>query len=299
MNKSTRHIELRNKAEFLLSQKFSPETIAKELTIPLGTRFIRGSVMWYIYCIKARENQKNAIKKHPNLYRDAGKIAQQRHPWIGKNLGKKYGSIQGKINAQKLKGNLEYFSKMAKRLQQINPEHSKNNMIKAHETMKKTGTFNGHQKKAALKCKEKNPSQLRDMSKKAHAKYPLALLALDSRRRNYPYEFMVCLFDSNDERIICQKLVENSLIEKPIEKINIHFRIGKCHIDFFIQNKLFIEFHPARKFGRTIETEKSYYNERRRLLDGNGFEKYPLIIINNIKDADSKIEEVKRFIHSL
>ena len=299
MKRDNKHIEIRNRVENLLLNGLSIEEISKELMLPLGSRYIKGSVKWYRYCIRSRENQKKAITKHPNLYRDAGKIAQQKHPWIGKNLGNKYGHIQGTINAMKLKGNSKYFSEIAKKLHQVSPEHSRVNMMKAHETMKKTGTFNEHQRKAALKCKEKNPSQLKEMSKKAHAKYPLALLALDSRRKNYPYEFMNCLFDSNDERIICQKLVNHGLIEKPIEKINVHFRIGKCHIDFFIQNKLFIEFHPARKFGRTIETEKSYYNERRKLLDKNGFEKYPLIIINNLNDADFKIEEVERLIHSL
>ncbi len=299
MKKDNGHMEVRNKVENLLFNGLSVEEISKELKLPLGSRYIKGSVKWYNYCIMAKNNQKKAIEKHPTLYSDAGKIAQQKHPWIGKNLGKKYGPIQGKINVQKLKGNSEYFSKMAKRLHQINPEHSKTNMIKAHVTMKKRGIFNEHQKKAALKCKEKNPSQLKDMSKKAHAKYPLALLALDSRRKNYPYKFMGCFFDSNDERIICQKLVESGLIEKPIEKINVHFRIGKCHIDFFIQNKLFIEFHPARKFGRLIETDNSYYNERRKLLNENGFEKYPLIVINHLKNVYTKIKEAERLIHSL
>jgi len=299
MKRDNKHVEIRNKVENLLSKGFSVEEISRKLSIPFGTRYIQGSAKWYIYCIKAKERQKKAIEKHPGLYSKAGKIAQQKHPWIGKELGKKYGSIQGKLNAQKLKGNSEYFSKMAKKLQQVNPGQSKNNMIKAHETMKKIGTFNEHQKKAALKCKEKNPFQLKEMSKKAHEKYPLALLALESHRKNYPYEFMGCLFDSNDERIICQKLVKKGLIEKPIEKVNVHFRIRRCHIDFFIQNKLFIEFHPARKFGRTIETERGYYKERRKLLNKNGFEKYPLIIINNLKDADFKVEEAEKLIRSL
>jgi hypothetical protein len=299
MRKDKEHIEIRNKVEELLSNQHSIKEISRKLNLPIGSRFIKRSVKWYIYCIKAKENQKKAIEKYPSLYSDAGKIAQQKHPEIGKNLGKKYGFIQGKINSQKLRGNSEYFSRMAKKLQQINPNHSKNNMIKAHETMKKNGTFNEHQRLASLKCMKRNPNQLKEMSKKAHELYPLALLALESHRKNYPYKFMMCLFDSNEERIICQKLVENGLIEKPIEKINIHFRVNKCHIDFFIQNKLFIEFHPPRKFGKKIETEETYYNERRNLLNKNGFENYPLILISNLKEADIRIEEAKKLIHSL
>lgn len=298
-NKTIHHINLRNKVEEYLKKDLSVSKIANEMHIPLGTRYIRGSVKWYVFCIKAKENQKKAVEKHPSLYSDAGKIAQQKHPWIGKNLGKKYGPIQGKINAEKLKGNSKYFSEIAKKLHQVNPEHSKTNMIKAHETMKKTGIFNEHQRKAALKCKEKNPSQLKEMSKKAHAKYPLALLALESRRKNYPYDFMGRLFDSNEEKIICKRLVEVGLIEKPIEEVNTHFRIGKCHIDFFIQNKLFIEFHPPRKFGRIVETSNSYYKERRKLLDENGFKNYPLIIITSIKEVNEKLEEINNIIHSL
>jgi hypothetical protein len=299
MIEDANHIKKREEVRKLINEGFSIENIAKKLSIPLGTRYIQGSAKWYVFCIKVKENQKKAIQKHPNLYSKAGKIAQQRHPWIGKNLGSKYGPIQGKINAEKLKGNSKYFSMMAKKLQENNPNHSKNNMIKAHVTMKKLGIFNEHQRKAALKCKEKNPSQLKEMSKKAHEKYPLALLALESKRRNYPYELMGCLFDSNEERIICKKLVEAGLIEKPIEKVNIHFRIRKSHIDFFIENQVFVEYHPPRKFGRKIETSESYKNERRKLLDEHGFKDNPLIVINNLKEADEKIKQIKSIIHSL
>ncbi|MEK6913292.1 MAG: hypothetical protein AABW47_01320 [Nanoarchaeota archaeon] len=184
MKKDNKHVEIRDKIENLLSNNYSLESISKELNLPLGTRFVNGSVKWYIYCIKAKENQKKAIEKYPDLYSKAGKIAQQKHPWISKNLGKKYGIIQGKINAERLKGNSEYFSIIAKKLQKINPEHSKKNMEKAHETMRKNGTFNEHQKLASLKCIEKNPNQLKEMSEKAHKLYPLALLALESRRKN-------------------------------------------------------------------------------------------------------------------
>ncbi len=297
--KDKEHIEIRDKVESFLRQGLSIQKIANKLSLPLGTRFIKRSAKWYRYCIRAKENQKKAIEKFPGLYSKAGKIAQQKHPWIGKTLGKKYGHLQGKKNAERLKGNSEYFSKMAKKLQQINPNQSKENMKKAHETMKRKGTFNEHQRLAALKCREKNPNQLKEMSKRAHKLYPLALLALESHRKNYPYEFMGCYFDSNEERIICKKLIERGLIEKPIEKTNIHFRLGKCHIDFFIKNKLFIEYHPPRKFGRTIETEENYFLERRRLLDKNGFKNFPLVVVYNVRNIDNQLQEIQNLIQTL
>ena len=126
------HIEIRNNVESLMRKRLSIGEIANRLKLPVGTRFIKKSVGWYKYCIIAKKNQRKAIEKHPDLYSKAGKIAQRKHPWIGYELGKKYGPIQGKINAERLKGNSEYFSKIAKILQKKNPEHSRRNMKKAH-----------------------------------------------------------------------------------------------------------------------------------------------------------------------
>jgi len=289
------HIEIRNKVEELVVKGFSIVKIAHKLKLPLGTRFIKKSARWYKYCVIAKRNQKKAIEKHPNLYSKAGKIAQQKHPWIGQELGKKYGPIQGKINAQRLKGNTEYFSNMAKRLQEINPEHSRVNMKKAHDTMKNQGTFKIHQREAALKCMEKHPNQLKNMSKKAHELHPLGLLALESRRKNYPYEYMGCLFDSDSERRLCETFVKNGLIEKPQEGKNIHYKIKRCHIDFFINNKIFVEFHPPVQYGgKKGETVKSYYNERRKILDENSYNRFPLIIIDRLRNLEPKIKEIKK-----
>ena len=290
---------MRDRVGTLLRKDLSIDEISKKLSIPVGTRYQKGSVKWYKYCLVAKENQKRAIEKHSDLYSRAGKIAQQKHPWLGRMLGKKYGPIQGKINAKRLKGNSDYFSKMAKKLHKININHSRDNMRKAHETMKKKGTFIEHQRKAALKCMEKNPGQLKNMSKVAHEKYSLALLALESKRRNYPYRFMNCSFDSNEEMIFCEKLVEFGLIERPIEGLNVHFRIGRSHVDFFIQNRIFIEYHPPRKFGRVIETEESYHNDRRSLLNAYGFSNYPLIVVSNLREAEDKLMNVKKLIQNL
>lgn len=227
------------------------------------------------------------------MYSFAGKIAQKKHPQIGYNLGKKYGHELGKRRAESLKGNSAYFSRIAHKFHQINPEHSKNNMRRAHETMRRDGTFYQHQRNAGIKCLEKNPQQYKQMSKKAHSLYPLALLALDSRRKNRPYEFMGCLFDSKSEMIFCELLFKHGLINKPEEGKNVHFRVNRFHIDFFI-NGIFIEYHSPLCYGRhREETSESYYLKRRKILDGAGFQNYPLIVIDKLKGAESKLDAIR------
>ena len=170
-------------------------------------------------------------------------------------------------------------------------------MKKAHETMKFYGTFNDHQKVAALKCLEKHPSQLKDMSKKAHELYPLALLALESRRKKWPYSFMGCFFDSDTERRLCKIFVEHNLIRVPEEGKNVHYKINKCHIDFFLQNKIFVEFHPPIRYGKKKgETVSTYFHERRKILDKNGYENYPLILIDRLSNVESKIGKIRELI---
>lgn len=299
-NKDEQHNELRDYVKELISRGLTDQDIAEILELELGTRYIKYSVKWYKYCVLAKENQKKAIEQHPGLYSRAGKIAQQKHPQIGHQLGKKYGSAAGRIRIERMRkdGSLSsYMSTLAKRLQEINPNHSRLNMEKAHETMKKEGTFNRHQQEAALKCMEKNPHQLKEMSKIAHENYPLALLALESRRKNYPYEFMGCLFDSDSERRMCQIFVEQKLMEKPIEGVNVHFKIKRCHIDFFLNETVFVEYHPPIQYGiKKGETLRKYYSERRDFLDANGYTDYPLIVFDRLRDMETKLERIKELI---
>lgn len=294
MKEDKNHIEIRSKIEILLNEGIFIEEIANKLDLDLGTRYIRGSAKWYRYCIIAKMNQKKAIENHPNLYSKAGKIAQQLHPLIGHELGTKYGREQGKMRAQQLKGNSKYFSRIAKRLHNLHPEQSRANMLKAHQTMKDKGLFNAHQLEASLKCMKEHPHQLSDMSKKAHELYPLGLLALETRRKNCPYEFMDCLFDSNSERELCEILVKAKLMDSPREGENVHFRINRYHIDFFINDKVFIEFHPPLQYGRKKgETLETYFRDRRTVLDNNGYKNYPLIVIANLKNVTSQIDKIE------
>ena len=296
MKNNQKHIEMRNKVKTLINLGFSIEEIADKLNLPVGTRFVKKSAKWYKFCIVAKENQKKAIEKHPNLYSKAGKIAQQKHPWIGQELGKRYGSVAGKKRMEQLKkeGKIsEYFSNAAKKLQKLNPDHSRNNMKKAHETMKKKGIFYKHQREAAIKCVEKNPNQLKEMAKKAHRLYPdLAIRGIRSGRKNSPYLFMNCKFDSKEEREFCQLLLKLGYMEKPIEGKNVHIKIGECEIDFLIQGKYFIEYHPPSKYGENKgETISTYYEKRRKHLDKNGYKDCPLIVCDRCKNNEIKLKK--------
>lgn len=62
------------------------------------------------------------------------------------------------------------------------------------------------------------------------------------------------------------------------EKVNYQVLIGNGLIDFFIK-RCFIEYHPVLSFFHKEETDESYYEKRRNLLDNNGYENYNLIII--------------------
>lgn len=64
-------------------------------------------------------------------------------------------------------------------------------------------------------------------------------------------------------------------IEKLKEGKNYQKNIGKKLFDFFVFNT-FIEFHP---WDWQKRTPKKYYQERRKILNKNGYEDYPLIVI--------------------
>ncbi len=112
-----------------------------------------------------------------------------------------------------------------------------------------------------------------------------AISAIIKNRQNYPYVFMGCKFDSAHEAEICKLLVKHEIIQKPIEGVNVHFRVDSKEFDFFPQQKVFIEFHPwdFRK------TEKEYYDNRRKVLDINGFEGVPLIVLKELENFEKFI----------
>lgn len=300
------HLAKRLEIERLIKEGLTDSEIASRLGIEIGsTRFEKNTVKWYKFCLKMKNAHKNLIKKYPNLYKKAsqrakelypniysiaGKRAQNLYPHLGHELGNKYGKIAGKIRMEQLRksGKMKvYFSTIAKRLQEIKPEHSRNNMRKAIEKMKEEGTYFEHQKLAAEKCFKKHPGQPQRMGERAHELHPdLPIRSLASRRKNSPYMFMGCKFDSNQEREICKLLVRHKLIQKPVEKENVHITLGRNDVDFFVDGKIFIEFHPCGVFGRNRlknETYDSYVKERRMLLDKYGFPERPLVVVSNLK----------------
>jgi len=281
----------------LIDNEKSFEEIADLFDLEVGTRYQKGTVKWYNFCKVAKENQKKAFEKYGvELYRVAGNAAQKKHPWIGHELGKKYAQKSGKERMKTLRANGQissYFSYAAKQLQKKYPNQSRNNMKKAHKTMKQKGTFKLHQKQAAIACLKKHPLQLKEMSMVAHSKHNLVELSRISRRNNSPYLFMGCVFDSNQEKQVCEKLVEAGLIDKPIEGKNIHFKINNYEIDFFIQRKIFLEFHPAFSWGYKKETNESYRVERQNVINSSAFCDCELFIINDIRKVNTIISEIK------
>jgi len=113
--------------------------------------------------------------------------------------------------------------------------------------------------------------------------------SIKKQRSNKPYYFMNVPFDSEQEKEFCKSLIKYNLLKKPIEGENVHIRVGRKEFDFLIKQKLFIEYHPFDSSGKST---KEYFIERREVLNKNGFKKYPLIVIDNFKDINKKIESL-------
>ena len=99
------------------------------------------------------------------------------------------------------------------------------------------------------------------------------LESVKKQRKNKPYWFIKTPFDSNSEREIAINIYYQYGI-RLIEGKNCHVPISNKEYDFFIKD-CFIEYHPwDRK-----KTLSEYYQERRNILNKNGYKNYPLIII--------------------
>jgi rRNA maturation protein Nop10 len=127
--------------------------------------------------------------------------------------------------------------------------------------------------------------QFRNMCIENGKKYgPIGgLKAIEINRKNKPYWFRGIPFDSQKEREVAKWFIKNRLI-KNVNKTNCHIKLKGGEIDFFLQNKVFIEFHPWDIYGKTIE---QYYNERRKLLDSNGYKSYPLIVVGSFNELET------------
>ncbi len=75
-------------------------------------------------------------------------------------------------------------------------------------------------------------------------------------------------------------------MDEPMEGVNCHFDVGSIEVDFFVQGRLFLEYHPHHKLYKPNETKDSYYTYRRKILDRNGFTEVPLVVIEHLSELE-------------
>lgn len=103
-------------------------------------------------------------------------------------------------------------------------------------------------------------------------------------RQNSQYIWKKTKFMSNMEKS-CAKII----LKEPYEGVNCHIKVGSKIFDFFPNENdsmfinCFVEFHPILKFFRPNETLESYYDDRRKILDNNGFKDKKLIVLTNLE----------------
>lgn len=75
--------------------------------------------------------------------------------------------------------------------------------------------------------------------------------------------------------------------------MHMEYRVGKKHFDYFPLKRVFWEHHPIlRKLGRDIN---EYAEERREILDTNGYERIPLIVSDTMfKDIEEITSAMRR-----
>ncbi len=125
---------------------------------------------------------------------------------------------------------------------------------------------------AKQKFARENPQRCYELCARA------GISALKSRRQNSPYLIGDVPFDSSEERqamiLLCKKF---NLV--PIEGVNCHVQVNCGEIDFRPTDNLFIEYHFWDRDGLTSD---QYYEQRRKLLDENGFQNCELIVARSL-----------------
>jgi len=101
-------------------------------------------------------------------------------------------------------------------------------------------------------------------------------------RKGKPYVWRGVHFDSKSEREVAEKL-----LKKPVEGVNTQVKIGSKTIDFFLEGKLFVEYHP---WERKI-TQEEYKKQRLEAIAKSKYKGTPLIIIKNIKEVE-KVKDI-------
>lgn len=187
-------------------------------------------------------------------------------------LGSKYGVI-----ANRKKGTSVFDPKIRCLGQKISYKRNRRN---------KTGIFGFSPKrrreisqKAVLTNKKNKTSCYFDP--KLHREGGLRTIKL--LRKKYLYKhprYLGLEFDSNTEILICKNLKKRYSSFKPVQNITIHRTVGHKEFDFLVKNT-FIDYHPFDIKKRTLN---AYYEERRKVLNDNGFKNSNYIVISNIKN---------------
>lgn len=114
-------------------------------------------------------------------------------------------------------------------------------------------------------------------------------------RLNKPYYYNNIPHDSGEERKVSNIFCNFGM--DLVEGKTVHVRIGRKEFDwksnglnkFGIEDDTFIEYHPWDK----NKTDKEYYEERRKVLDKNGYENNELIVVKSIKQLEDLLSKVQ------
>ncbi len=106
------------------------------------------------------------------------------------------------------------------------------------------------------------------------------LAAIMSLRNHHLHRFAGVLFDSREEKQAAQ-IICNRYATTPIEGVNCHVRMNGGEVDFRLESTLFVEYHPRDWDGLTDE---QYYNQRRKMLDDNGYRDNRLFVAKSLDE---------------
>ncbi len=131
-------------------------------------------------------------------------------------------------------------------------------------------------RKAGLSCKEKHPEHLQKISQKGQEANLL--------RKNICYRGVY--FDSYEEREIA-KIVCPS----PIKGVNCHIPLGSLTVDFFPEQKVFIEYHYLySREKKRFETPEEYMAPRLKELRKSKYKNLRMVFIfDSIKRNKTKV----------
>lgn len=114
---------------------------------------------------------------------------------------------------------------------------------------------------------------------------------LERYRRNKRQYFRDVYFSSVGELEVAKQILKHGLEEELVKRKNCHIIIPTNNnhfreFDFFIRNRLFVEYHPYDPAKLSIG---DYYRERRKILNENGFADKDLVVLKHINEFSQKV----------